>query len=282
MTAPERDLPALRWGVEVVEGEVPDSLENPAVDRGYLQIGADAVLVSIPSTGRMLVTRDRVVLAPAEGCTVQDMGYLVYGWATRFVLVLREEFCLHASAVQVPGGAIGVMGDVGAGKSTTVAGLAARGRTIVVDDVLPVRMDDAGAWVHGWSRPVHLLPDAAERLGLPEDLPRLPRADRKIVLATEGVGEDLRLRLLIDLRRDAALAAPVAEPLLGLERVTALRANIDGTGMTSTGGRAGAFFRWVTDLANAVPVVRVRRPDDGDWHLDAVLDLVEAALVDVP
>ncbi len=47
------------------------------------------------------------------------------------LLVLREEFCLHASAVQVPGGAIGVMGDVGAGKSTTVAGLAARGRTIV-------------------------------------------------------------------------------------------------------------------------------------------------------
>jgi hypothetical protein len=31
-----------------------------------------------------------------------------------------------------------------------------------------------------------------------------------------------------------------------------------------------------------VPVVRVRRPDDDGWHLDAVLDLVEAALTDLP
>ncbi len=51
------------------------------------------------------------------------MDYLVYGWAPRWIRVLRQEYTLHASAVVIDAGALAVMGFSGAGKSTTVTAL---------------------------------------------------------------------------------------------------------------------------------------------------------------
>jgi hypothetical protein len=71
----------------------------------------------------------------------------------------RESF--HAGAVIVDGGAWALLGDKGAGKSSTLAHLALSGHTVLSDDVLVVR--DGAAFVG--PRCIDLRAEPARRLG---------------------------------------------------------------------------------------------------------------------
>ncbi|MEW6154467.1 MAG: hypothetical protein AB1673_10830 [Actinomycetota bacterium] len=151
-----------------------------------------AVLAS--PAGRHLVfdrrTMTATVVAPqcpddyvlAHPC-LAGVGMVVACWLGRSAL--------HGGAFLGTTGAWGVLGGVKAGKSTTLAALHHRGRTVLADDLLIV---DAGLVLAG-PRVLSLRLDAAERLA--------PDAARV------GIGGELRARLRLR-------PAPVATPLSGL------------------------------------------------------------------
>jgi hypothetical protein len=53
-------------------------------------------------------------------------------------LRLRGTICLHAAAALAPAGAVAIMGDSGAGKSTTVAALVSAGWPLLCDDIAAI------------------------------------------------------------------------------------------------------------------------------------------------
>ena len=134
-----------------------------------MQMAPGEFLALIDDVGRMHVTTDTVTLEPAPGRTVHDMDYLVYGWAPRWIRVLRQEYTLHASAVVIDAGAMAVMGFSGAGKSTTVTALERRGHGLIIDDIVPVDFVDEQPMVFGWERPVHLTDEAAAHFAVPDE-----------------------------------------------------------------------------------------------------------------
>lgn len=79
---------------------------------------------------------------------------------------LRGEESFHAGAVEVGGGAWAIVGDREAGKSSTLASLAARGFPVVCDDTLVLC---AGKALAG-PRSIDLRRDAASALGLGDEL----------------------------------------------------------------------------------------------------------------
>lgn len=72
----------------------------------------------------------------------------------------------HAAAVVGPGGVWALLGDKESGKSTLAAAMAARGHSVVCDDMLALR----GRTAFAGPRCVDLRTDAAARLGMGEDL----------------------------------------------------------------------------------------------------------------
>src|SRR5689334_1946659 len=74
--------------------------------------------------------------------TLEDTATYLLGPVMGFVLLLRGLVCLHASAIVVDGEAIALVGPAGAGKSTTAAAFAARGFSVLAEDV--VTLDDRG------------------------------------------------------------------------------------------------------------------------------------------
>lgn len=70
------------------------------------------------------------------GADRRVVGLLVGGLVVAFLLGLRGEAVLHASAVGFGGSAIALAGDSGAGKSTLAAVLCARGGMLLSDDVV--------------------------------------------------------------------------------------------------------------------------------------------------
>ena len=270
-------FPSAAWGVEVVEGPVPDHLDSPTRDAGFLQHTATEFLIAFEGAGRMLITRDRVTIEPGPGSSVERMDFLVYGWAPRMIRILREEFSLHGSAVIGPRGAVAVLGRSGAGKSTTVSGLTQRGYDLIVDDVLPVDFVDGVARVHGWDRPVQLTDEAAAALDLDDPAGSRVFIDGKHQVALGGDSESRPLAVLVHLIPDDDCDVVFAKPLSGASRLSAVIDNSDSTRLSSADGRAPAFFRWATEVAASVPIYEIRRPSSG-WHLPEVLDCIESLM----
>lgn len=93
----------------------------------------------------------------------------------------RHVFTLHASAINYHGSAVAFVAHKGTGKSTTCANMYNRGYSLVTDDVLAVRLDDAGAFnVEPAFPTMKLNPDAIELIGEePQELDRIVQAYEK-------------------------------------------------------------------------------------------------------
>jgi hypothetical protein len=78
----------------------------------------------------------RATVRPARGADLDLLSVLVGGTLLAFVLTMRGETVLHASAVQVGDAALGFVGASGMGKSTMATLLCADGARLVTDDVL--------------------------------------------------------------------------------------------------------------------------------------------------
>jgi hypothetical protein len=81
-----------------------------------------------------------------------------------FSLLARGREPLHASAVAVPGGAIGFLGDCGAGKSSLTAAFLRAGHPLVTDDLLVLRGRKGGYAVEPGVPRIKLFPRVARRL----------------------------------------------------------------------------------------------------------------------
>ncbi|MBB5786247.1 hypothetical protein [Jiangella mangrovi] len=77
-----------------------------------------------------------------EGADPGIAGILTAGALLSFLVTVRGDIVLHASAVQVGSGAVAFVGRSGMGKSTMATLMCAAGGTLITDDVL--RLDDDG------------------------------------------------------------------------------------------------------------------------------------------
>jgi hypothetical protein len=73
-----------------------------------------------------------------ESSTLEDTSIYLLGPVLGFALRLRGISCLHASAVEIDGRAIALLGPAQAGKSTTAAAFAELGYPVLTDDVAPI------------------------------------------------------------------------------------------------------------------------------------------------
>ena len=214
---------------------------------------------------------ETVSIDVARGTHHDLVEALLYGYAMRVLLLHAGVFSLHGSLVRTTNGTsarnIAIAGHSGAGKSTTVSYLAsAHGASVAIDDVLPLTVSDGVVTAHPFMRPVHLLPDAAARLGLDaSDVSDNP---------TEGIG-----KLVADIAAPAGpvvvdelviltLADPTAPepltitPVTGAERLRYVVRVSNSTGVMSFGSRADTYLAWAMQVASAITVTQiVRRPD---------------------
>lgn len=108
------------------------------IDEGVLQIAFAGV-----ATFSLRPERDLIEVEAVRGAeslvSLPLLGPVLALW-----LHLKGDLVLHASAVAWEGGAYALLGDKGAGKSTTAAALLACGAQLVTDDLLRLRWADAG------------------------------------------------------------------------------------------------------------------------------------------
>jgi hypothetical protein len=231
--------PGAEPDVVVTAGRVPFSLEQPVcIDPQWQAEPGRFLWRGGKYSGRFLVEGGRQVTLERNPAAEEPLlGFQFMRSVLAAVLRQRGLLTLHASTVVVDGGAVAVSGLSGAGKSTTVSALMARGFPLLADDLTALTAGpDGGIEALPGVPQLYLCEDAMQDLEEdatgspfysygrlkravrpPQSLPTEAVPLRSIFLLEKHDEDDLRVRLLSGAERFAALQECVYGPLLPQE-----------------------------------------------------------------
>jgi hypothetical protein len=214
-----------------------------------------------------------------QSLSLADTATYLLGPIIGFVLRLRGQVCLHASAVVVRDSVVAFLGPMGAGKSTTAAALAQRGYGVLSDDVVVLAPAKTGFLVHPAYPQLRLWPPAVQMLyGDADALPPLTANWDKRGLNLAGeVGafpeRSLPLAAIYQLaerggegRRPRIESLPPQEALMALVTHTYMNYLLDSS-------QRAAEFALIGRLLHAVPV-RLALPHEDPSQLDRLCDVL--------
>lgn len=260
--------------VVVRDGAVPRQLDAPVIAGEQWQAEPGRFLWRGGArSGRFLVENGHSVTVQRNPAAENELlAFHLLDTVLAAVLRRRGLLVLHANAAVTPTGeAIAVSGQSGAGKSTTLATLLARGCTMLTDDITALRPGTAGGVEALPGIPqLHLCEDAAEGLG--QNIAHLPRYQwrrlkaavpaavspvaaplRALYLLQTGPGDGVRVQLLTGAEKFSAIQSCVFGPMLSQEHPQ--------------------LFQLFAAVAGQVAVYRLERPA-GQWTVDAIANRI--------
>lgn len=246
--------------LESVDCTPNDYVPLEVVDKQlYIKITSEEAIIFSKSVGVFLVRGGHeVVVIPAPGVDDRLIRLYIVGTVMAVLLYQRGLLVLHASVVDIGGGAVAFLGKSGEGKSSTAAALHARGYNIIADDVAAINLGTDPVTVFPGFPQIKLSPEAAVSLGYDiESLHLLhPREEKRGISITQGFSQTpLPLRHIYVLAEDAALDI---EPLRPQEAVIELVRHSRPITLFHSGG--APHFLQCANLAKKLIIYRLKRP----------------------
>ncbi|HVU32719.1 MAG TPA: hypothetical protein VHE61_04745 [Opitutaceae bacterium] len=257
------------WDVRIAFGDVPEEIgAGELLWNGAFQGRGDRCLLRLQGAGRILVEHGaQITIAPTAGYSALTLAHVLSGTAYAALLYQRRVLCLHACAVARDGKAYVVMGPSGAGKSTTASALLAQGCEFLSDDVTAISVASDGRHLAAPSYPsLRLLTDSHDRLAnrIAAHAAFDP-ADEKFRLHYRGAvaAERVPVARICFLEKDVTIVRPHTIPLLGQEKLAALQRSLFRRQMGKIVVGPTRLAELILELAQAVEVVRLTRPERG-------------------
>lgn len=217
---------------------------------------------------RLSARGDAVSVWWPDRLTIDDAAVYLLGPVLGILLRLRGEVCLHGSAVEADGAAVGFVGPAGAGKSSTAAALAQRGRRVLSDDMIVLRRDAGRFFVQPGYPSVRLWPATVTALfGSPDAIPPIVRGweKRHLDLAAKGAyaDEPAPLAAVYLLGEGRPLSRTKIEPLSRSRALLDLAANSFAGYLPDDPAMSADRFEALNSLTAIVPVRRLIH--GADW-----------------
>lgn len=141
--------------------DTPEGVEvwsNKKWFRVEYRIALDIVLIFYLSRNGENLIVDKPICISTE-----DMKSFILGSTLGCVLRLHKKICLHASVLSYKGNAFALIGNKGAGKSTTSAALLNTGAELMADDIAVLNINALNIMAEAGYPAVRLLPNSLER-----------------------------------------------------------------------------------------------------------------------
>ena len=163
LTGPLRSGPFLT----VRLGAVLDAWQQPDLDP-FFSFGSGEDVLRWNAIGAFALRGEgEIVVEPAESIDRRLIAFPLLGPVLALCLHRRGQLVLHASAIEVDGAAVVLLGDKGAGKSTLAGALISAGHRLLSDDLLVVTpREDGTPWVEAAAGQLKLYPDSRSAVDL--------------------------------------------------------------------------------------------------------------------
>ncbi|MEO0557355.1 MAG: hypothetical protein AAF170_04135 [Bacteroidota bacterium] len=269
----ELALPGLRQGsgdvdVSIRFGDVaPPPGFPPSGIAHYDADGADAL--AWLDRARLRVTSSEITVDSDDEAFAQQC---VVGPGLGVLLHHRRMLVLHGAALNVGGRAVVLLGEKGAGKSTTAAALIARGHHLLTDDLVALEPNASSPTVLPGPAQMKLWPEAIEAIGLDATLTPFFDGLAKGIWADAPTSDRPTLLALVAV---LGWGEPEWTPMEGRAAFGALFGQVYAPRFLGAAASA-SLMGPVNELANAVPVAQVTRPH----QLEAVANLVSRVEVE--
>ncbi|WP_371345961.1 HPr kinase/phosphorylase [Ancylobacter sp. IITR112] len=246
-----------------------------------LHIGEDGCIrLDVPALARFRVDpTGEIVIAPEPAADEADLRLFLLGSVLGIVCHQRALLPLHASSVEIDGGAVAFCGASGMGKSTLALHFTRRGHALVADDVCVVEGGSPARVRPAFPR-LKLWRDALEGVDLStEGLERNRRRLDKFHLPAphSAARHTLPLKAIFLLRRPEYGGEERIERLAGpLDILAELETETYRPQVGRALGRDATLFRLRALVAGGTPVYRLMRQREAppERWLDAIVATV--------
>jgi len=261
--------------VILVEGDVPKELPGAVAEGLSYQAAPGRFLWrGGRRAGRFLVENGRKITLQ-RNAAVEEPMLAAHFLSSVLAAILRQRglIVLHANTAVTRQGTVVIGGESGAGKSTTLAALLARGCAMLADDITVLRQGKGNfvEIVPGISK-LNLCEDAAHRLGHKvNNLPRNLLRRIKVILPTQDImaAEPAPVNALYLLRKGTAKDLCVTM-LNGSDKFNALQECIYGPLFPE---EHSTRFDLLAAIANQAKIYRIERPTS-HWSVDEIAEVI--------
>lgn len=227
-------------------------------------------VLEFPTFGRLEEASHRIAVAPEAGADLRIFTLPILGPVMATHLHYAGEAVLHGSALcleEPEKGVTVLLGDRGAGKSTTAAALIAAGASLVSDDVIAVTSaPEKDPMVATGYPALKLLPDARDRFGAAIEMEDLaigaPFPKARIGIRRRPLPDHLPLSRICVLRRGEALRFSRLPPDRALAALMRHGYMFKYGPAPFANGRGARMFRDCVRLAGSVPIGELTLPAD--------------------
>ena len=268
-------LPNFLSEVTVTMGAIPHELCG-ATARGVLwQAAPGRFLLDMPGVARYLVDAGRTITIDKMKSASQDAIEDVFRMSPLAALLYQRGFVVfHAAAAADSAGAVLLVGDSWAGKSTLLAALLQREWCMLADDLTAVCIDEQGRLLVMPTYPeIALWPDAVKKLGI--DSYSMPSSDvnRHIFAMPEKLAASplpLRAIYCLSLKSNSEVSlVTLAESDCYREVGTYLY----NTRIADVLVDRSVYLRCASAIARSVPIYNLCRPRS-TWCINALADQI--------
>ena len=235
--------------------------------------------------GRFLVQNGNEIVADKKELHFSDEKIKPYiiSHGLAFILYMKNIVTLHGSTVGNEEGAVTIIGNSGAGKSTISTGLRKRGYKLIADDVSAIKLENGVPYVQIAVPQQKFCRDTALKEGYKleeiecineiRDKYRVKLSDDEMC---SGPGKLKGIFEIIPDTKDNSFRVEKAD---GLDLLKLMSANMFSQYLFSnSSGLSADMFQTTLQIAQQIPVYRIYRPTDRDTVeqiLDEIIALVK-------
>ncbi|NEO62045.1 MAG: hypothetical protein F6J98_17025 [Moorea sp. SIO4G2] len=224
-----------------------------------LQLSPEEAVIYLKDTGLFLVQRgNRITIIPAAEASLSRIQTALVGTVMAILLYQRGLLVLHASVVNINGGAVVFLGNSGEGKSSIAAALHTQGYRIITDDVAPVTLNQGTAKVAPSFPQIKLSREVAGVLGYDQDklallVPKLNKPGYRLNQdLTEALLPIRCIYVLVSGSQLSIKSLKLQEAVMELSRHSRLNSLFDS--------EKASHLLQCAQLANQCSVYRLQRP----------------------
>lgn len=263
--------------ITIKKGKLEEKWDEVSEPNRYFYIVENLCMFEIPGTAIFQVKNGKeIIVSAVEEAEEDHIRLYLLGTCMGAILMQRRILPLHGSAVAINGKAYAIVGDSGAGKSTTASALLQKGYELISDDVIPVTftVDDTPVVTPAYPQQ-KLWQESLNQFGMESNNLR-PIIDREskfaIPVSAQFATTILPLAGIFELVKTEEETTTFTL-IQGLNRLHTLFLHTYRNFFLSRAGLMEWHFQTTTKLANKMPFYRIQR-SSSEFTANQITDFI--------